>query len=141
MSILVSYDGSDNANLALHYAITMAKAYQEDLILLHVQHKLETYNTKRFFNQDEIINYQNELGNEVLSHAESILSGVNIAYKTLVRFGNPKTEISQLAKELNVHSIVMGSRGMDPLIGKILGSVSYGVLFQAPCPVVIVPPK
>lgn len=141
MSILVSYDGSDNANNALHYAINMAKAYQEDLILLHVQPKLETYNTKRFFNHDEIISYQNELGNEILSHAESILSGEDIAYKTIVRFGSPKTEICQLAKELNVHSIVMGSRGMDPLIGKILGSVSYGVLFQAPCPVVIVPSK
>ena len=35
--------------------------------------------------------------------------------------------------------IVMGSRGMNPIMGGVLGSVSYGVINSALCPVTIVP--
>lgn len=35
--------------------------------------------------------------------------------------------------------IVMGSRGLNAVLGSVLGSVSMGVLHKAPCPVTIVP--
>jgi len=36
---------------------------------------------------------------------------------------------------------VMGSHGHTALYDLLLGSTTHGVLFRAPCPVVIVPPK
>lgn len=139
LSILVAYDGSNNAERALEYAISMAKAYESKLILLNVQPSLEDYNTPEFLSSDEVKLHQQKLGNEILEKAGTHLKAAEVPYKTIIRTGNPKYEICSLAKERSVQSIVMGSRGMDPVIGKILGSVSYGVLYLAPCPVVVVP--
>lgn len=148
--ILVPFDGSDNATQALKLAIELANVLKEKIILLNVQPSFETLHTKLFFGKNQIQEYQEELFNEVIKPAVELLQSQGIEYTTKLRIGEPKTQVlleawgGKLDEEAccsteGVRMIVMGSRGMNAVIGGILGSVSHGVLHQAPCPVTIVP--
>jgi nucleotide-binding universal stress UspA family protein len=137
--LLVAYDGSELADHAVTFAISMAKAYGDEIIVLNVQPNLQTYNTKRFFNQEEILAYQKTLAEDTLAPAVKNLAEAGVPFQARHRIGNPKIEICEEAKLISARSIIIGSRGMDAVIGKIMGSVSYGVLYLAPCPVIVVP--
>ncbi|RXT15328.1 universal stress protein [Ammoniphilus sp. CFH 90114] len=139
MYILIPVDGSEHSLKALNYAIDMAKAYGDELMILNVQPSFETMNTRRFFSKEDIAEYRNQLADEALEQAVRLVeeSGLNFIKK--LKIGVPKIEICNEVQENDVRCIVMGSRGKGPVIGTVIGSVSYGVLHEAPCPVTIVP--
>lgn len=147
--ILVPFDGSANATEALRVAIDMAKAFNEKIVLLNIQWSYETPHTKRFFSQNQIDDYRVQMADEALKPGKDILkqSGVEFIAKMLV--GDPREQICKEAmadsaegaacQVRGMRLIVMGSRGMNAVLGSMLGSVSMGVLHNAPCPVTIVP--
>ena len=147
--ILVPFDGSANANQALKLAVEMAKAMGEGVILLNVQPTMETLHTKMFFSKTQIHDYQMELSQEITAPATELLQNAGVEFTSKVRIGDAKTQIcleaaggkvdADACSAEGVRFIVMGSRGMNAVVGGVLGSVSYGVLHQAPCPVVVVP--
>jgi nucleotide-binding universal stress UspA family protein len=57
--------------------------------------------------------------------------------KTHLLQGRPADSICDLARELNASMIVIGSRGLGRLPRVIVGSVSEGVVHDAPCPVLV----
>jgi nucleotide-binding universal stress UspA family protein len=59
---------------------------------------------------------------------------------TEVREGQPVDQICQAAEALAADLILVGTRGLGGLSGYLLGSVSAGVLQNAPCSVLLVPP-
>lgn len=117
--ILVPLDGSQASLKALSFAITTAKAFQDDLLLLHVIQDDHNYD-------------------DVFIEAEKILKETTITYTTKFRKGIPSIEIADEAKEQNVRQIIMGSLGMNPQVSYALGSVSERVIPLAPCPVTFV---
>ncbi|WP_139492420.1 universal stress protein [Brevibacillus dissolubilis] len=137
--VLIPIDGSEHADKALRYALPLAKALQGEVILLNVQPSFHTPNVKRFFNEDSIHEYQEQLAQEAMEKAVAIVNEAGVTYRTKLRIGVPKTEICAEAKEAEATCIVMGSRGLSPVSGSLLGSVSYGVLHESPCPVTVVP--
>jgi nucleotide-binding universal stress UspA family protein len=147
--ILVPFDGSANATQALRLAIEMAEMFGENIILLNVQPSFETFHTKMFFTKHQIHEYQQELSREVTAAAVKILNQAGVPFITKMRVGDAKVQICQEAAggteeveactDAGVRLIIMGSRGMNAVVGGVLGSVSYGVLHHAPCPVVVVP--
>ncbi|WP_134703596.1 universal stress protein [Ammoniphilus sp. YIM 78166] len=141
MYILVPVDGSNHALKALEYAISMARVFQDEIILLNVQPTFETMNTRRFFSKEEIASYRNEIAEEAMEEAVGVVEESGINYIKTIRAGVPKLEICNEVKERTgmVRAIVMGSRGKGPIVGTVIGSVSYGVLHEAPCPVTVVP--
>ena len=48
--------------------------------------------------------------------------------------------IADVAREEKADLIVVGTRGLGPLIGLMLGSVTQRLLHLAPCPILAVPP-
>ncbi|MDT8900581.1 universal stress protein [Anaeroselena agilis] len=141
-NILLPFDGSTNAIAALQQAIILAKALDEEVILLNVQPTFHTAHTKLFFNENEIHEYQLQLCQETADPAIQILKDSGASFEVRLRVGVPKDIIVQEASregEDGVRLIVMGSRGLNPIIGAFLGTTSYGVLQEAPCPVLIVP--
>lgn len=146
--ILVPFDGSDNALEALSLAITLAKALQEKVILLNVQHSFHTPHVKKFFSEATIKAYQQQLFEEAVPPAKRMLDEAGVPYELKLRIGDPKDLICEEAKAgtgkdacstTGVRMIVMGSRGMNPVMGGVVGSVSYAVVSKAICPVTIVP--
>ncbi len=137
-SLLVPIDGSEYAKKALQYAMQMAQGMDAEIILMNVQPSYNTANVRRFFKEEDIREYQEELAKEVLTPAVKMMEDSAMSYDTVTRIGVPGVVICNEAKERGVEGIVMGSRGLGPIRGAILGSVSYSVLHNAPCPVTIV---
>jgi len=149
-NLLVPFDGSRNAIEALQLAIIWSKTLQEKIILLNVQHSFRTVHTKMFFSDHAIHEYQEQLFTEAVSPAKKLLEESGVDYEIKLRIGDAKEQIclestldqpyepGQCLTE-GVRMIIMGSRGMNPVLGGLLGSVSYGVVNAAPCIVTIVP--
>lgn len=147
--ILVPFDGSKNAGEALRLAITLAKALHEKVVVLNVQSDFQTPNVKRFFSEQDVKEYQQQLFREAIGTVEQELNESGVDYEVRLRIGDPKEVIIKQAypfassqsgcSTAGARLIVMGSRGMNPILGGVLGSISYGVLNAAPCPVTIVP--
>lgn len=148
-NILVPFDGSTNATEALRTAIDMAKAFKEKIVLLNVQPSYETPHTKEFFSRSAIEDFRRKMADEALQPGREILKHSGVEYTVKMRIGDAREEICKEArvdqpqgeacKTLGARLIVMGSRGLNPILGSLLGSVSTGVLHNTPCPVVIVP--
>ena len=147
--ILVPFDGSANAMAAVKEAAVLSRALGEEILLLTVQPSYETIHSKMFFSKKDIAEFQQQQGREILAPAEEYLQAQTVAFSSKIRAGNPPEQIVAEAHgaeegcpfgEGGARMIVMGCRGLTPVVGSILGSVSYGVLHQIHCPVYLVPP-
>lgn len=84
---------------------------------------------------------EDRLGQEILEQAVSQLrlSGIEPQHlQTILRHGDAATEILAYAKQQNINLIVCGSRGLSPVTGWLLGSVSRKLVHYADCSVLIV---
>lgn len=66
----------------------------------------------------------------------AVKHGVNAAQQVVI--GHPAAEVIAFAKKEKCDLIVMGSRGLSPMKGLLLGSVSEKVLRHASCAVTVV---
>ena len=147
--ILVPFDGSAHATEALRVAIDMAKVFNEKIVLLNAQPSYRTPHTREFFSQKQIDDFRAQRAGQVMQPGEDMLKQSGVEFITKMRVGDPREQICQEArdysaqgvarKDRGVRAIVMGSRGLTPFFGMVLGSVSMGVLHDTPCPVMIVP--
>lgn len=137
--LVVPIDGSPSSMKALAFAIGNAKLYQDKIILLNVQAKYEGLHNDRSIDQTEIKKLQELKGLEVMEEAINMLNGNNIPFEVKIRIGIATIEITSEAKEQEARMIILGSRGNGPVVSAVLGSVTYGVLHLATCPVTIVP--
>ena len=62
----------------------------------------------------------------------------NIEVNSVFEVGSPGPAILSVAKKNNADLIVMGSRGLGPIKGLFMGSVSSYVVTHSTCPVMIV---
>ena len=140
--ILVATDGSEEARQATQAAAELSKETGSEV---HVTYVLPSPNELRGHHL-----YSKEVMNSVLERAEeegrSFLeeeaerlrsSGGKVA-ETHLRAGDPDKEIVKLSEELDVGTIVIGSRGLGALRRALMGSVSESVVRHAHCPVFVV---
>jgi len=84
---------------------------------------------------------------QLTKHVDSLLFSLGgLTYAGMrvyshVRVGVPLFGIIQLATEVQASFIVLGTHGRHGIARWLLGSVAEGVLRQAPCPVLVVPPE
>lgn len=137
--VLVAYDFSDYAELALKYGLSIAQEHQAELHLLHV---LPT----RSVNEPEIAWYPLQ-GESAYHTAARRLQRVVPAevhlwcdVKTAVSEGNPYREILNYAEKNDVDLISVGAHGAGFGMRALFGSNVDRVLRQAPCPVLVARP-
>ena len=137
--VLVAYDFSDYAELALKYGLSIAQEHQAELHLLHV---LPT----RSVNEPEIAWYPLQ-GESTYHTAARRLQRVVPAevhlwcdVKTAVSEGNPYREILNYAEKNDVDLISVGAHGAGFGMRALFGSNVDRVLRQAPCPVLVARP-
>ncbi|MEH7235548.1 universal stress protein [Bacillus sp. JJ1562] len=137
--LLVPVDGSAQSIKALQFALKQAVENSYEIILLNVQPSYNTPNIKRFVKQEQIRAYQSEESKVAFEKALAETKNFSIPVETKLRTGDPGIEICAEARENQATQIIMGYRGLGAIKGTVLGSVSYKVLHEAPCPVTVVP--
>jgi nucleotide-binding universal stress UspA family protein len=140
LKILISVDGSDNAQRAVDYVIKNIAALKEppQLLLLNVQRNVAKGNVKLFINQDTINDYCREQGMAALQTARAALDAVALPYQYHISIGKPAETIAQYANEQAVDQIVLGRQGQGGLQSLLLGSVVNKVLNLSGYPVLLI---
>jgi nucleotide-binding universal stress UspA family protein len=133
--IIWATDGSSAAAQALPYAKGLAQANAARLIVVHVNEFVAgraagPVNVK----EDEV---QAAIGKQVEKlKQEGLGATLQLAE---VMAGGVAHVIADIAKEKGADLIVAGTRGLGPVSGLLLGSVTHRLVQVAPCPVLVVP--
>lgn len=138
--ILVGIDGSPESLAAVRWAAREAVLRRRPVTLMHVvspiivswsiEAVLSDYQGWQEDNADTVI----KLAQEVLSAAVDGSPAPEVLIER--RHDGVMTELTDASGSADL--IVIGSRGLGPVGGALLGSVSRGLLHHARCPVVVV---
>ena len=136
--ILVALDGSEESFNALRYAINFAKKLKAEVLALTVvQLKGEVSSAlSLFLGMEDLFKKGAE---SLLKKAEAIASELGADISSLVRKGDPATEIIDCALTEGCELIVSGKTGKTGLAKALLGSTSYKLLAGSSVDVLIVP--
>ncbi|NEQ52578.1 MAG: universal stress protein [Leptolyngbya sp. SIO3F4] len=136
--VLVALDKSDMAKESLRVAISLTRDIKDsELIFVHTLSNLRN-------SIDEAINANPET-DPVLAPAIAEAKRYRINYRCVAPEGKPGKRICELADQLNVNLLILGSPDRRPSIAKGLpdidrllgGSLSDYVRINAPCPVLL----
>jgi nucleotide-binding universal stress UspA family protein len=133
--ILFPLDRSREAQEAIAVAIDLVQKYQSKLILLSV---VESPDLAAEVSDDPVMQSPEAI-DQLLHSAQAMFAKRGIQADILQRQGKPAFTICDVADELNVNLIVMGSRGIGLDVEHTTESVASRVINLAPCPVLIVP--
>jgi nucleotide-binding universal stress UspA family protein len=138
--ILLATDGSPTAGEAAREAFLLAKALDAPLVVT-------TAWTIRYAPYGPIppgsiaaldVGVKEE-AEHVLETIDGSAKELGLDVETVLRRGAPAEEICKLARERGAQLIVIGSHGWGAVRRFVFGSVSNGVLHDAPCPVLVAP--
>ncbi|HET6548499.1 MAG TPA: universal stress protein [Solirubrobacter sp.] len=135
--VLVAFDGSPEAQLALEHAIALAQNYRARLALVAViaPPPLLAWQAPggiRAVHDSE----QTELDRELRAAADRIPDDLPVTTRLLD--GDPAREILRAARDGHHDAIILGSRGRGRVSAALLGSVSNRVMHDAEVPVIVV---
>lgn len=146
--ILFPTDFSEASKNAFRYCLSVADAYEANILLLHVvypeyqvmdvpvmamqatQDKVEAAKTLLQSSVDLAL-VQVQAAGGPLRHVPAIKSDVEV--------GDPVSVITNIAKVEAVDMIMMGTRGEHNALDRFFGSITTGVVERAHCPVWVVP--
>ena len=138
-TLLVPVDGSAGSVHAARFAARLARDAGAAVELLHV------YDAPRVttlgltaLTRDEIDAMKVRVSRESFERAEEAMAGIEVPFERHVIVGDPVSEIIARAKRIDADLIVIGNRGLSPVEGLLLGSVSARVVREAGCPVTVV---
>ncbi|NDU96796.1 universal stress protein [Spirosoma terrae] len=139
--ILVPVEYSEKSEAAVLVAAAMSRRHKAVLRLLHVINP-DTYS---FSGSDKLV-VSMSTEDVILSElsklqrwADSLLQGQSVQCYVECRIGIVHDRILEKAQEVGADLIVMGSEERSGMRDYLLGSDTYRVLKEAPCPVLTVP--
>jgi len=142
--ILVPIDGSDHANHAIDLASEIAVKHNAKILILHAipiasnltEGQRRYAEVEHVEGSDDLVQYtlaeQQLMTSARMRAIETGVKGVD----TLVEPGDPAEVILHHAKDYDM--IVMGRRGLGPVLGLLQGSVSQKVTQLAECTCIVV---
>ncbi len=137
--ILLATDGSPSAAEATRQAISLADEAGAPLVAVAVQHvevpAYGYYGYAQIYSDLSKIEHEHALN--VLEETAARADEAGVACQTVVADGPVVDEICRVARERDAGLIVIGAHGWGTLRRLVFGSVSLGVLHEAPCPVLI----
>lgn len=141
-TIVVPADGSENSKRALQHAVSIAERNKAQLVVVHVANIVSAISN---FDQtpisggyvsEQIAEDMEETGKEILNDVVKEVPA-DVTVKSVFEVGSPGPAVLAVAKKFNADLIVMGSRGLGPLKGLFMGSVSSYVTSHSTCPVLV----
>ncbi|KAF4351667.1 hypothetical protein CsatB_026221 [Cannabis sativa] len=148
----IGMDYSATSKAALRWAVDNLIDGGDHIILIHVEPPNADHTRKQLFEDtgspliplEEFreINFSKQYGLKNDAEVIDILDrasrskGAKVVAK--VYWGDPREKLLDAVQQLNLHSLVLGSRGLSPIKRVLLGSVSNHVVTNASCPVTVV---
>lgn len=132
--LVVGYDGSECAAVALHAAVDLAKGLGDDVVVAFGYGPGgpgEEYRATR----DAVRAIGERVTAEAVEKARADGMEVEVALVEL----RPTEALIKVADELDARAIVVGSHGEHPIKGALLGSVPHKLLHLSERPVLVVP--
>jgi nucleotide-binding universal stress UspA family protein len=151
--ILYATDLSKNSRLAFGYAASIANQFNADLMVLHAIEPINPYSQSQFsgmMGEPDWVNIQmdleskmmDELGTtlrEFCSHLQTTTADIAIKDEhLLVRHGTSVDIILQIAKEMAVDLIVMGTHGYGMVKDALMGGTARRIVRRSEIPVMVV---
>ena len=137
--ILVPVDFSDSAASAIDYGSFLAKAFDAELVLVHVL-ELPFWSVEMGFGaipppmSDEV----RPAVLQSLEESAAMPRDKGVAVRCELREGTPFVEIVRFAREAEIDLIVMPTHGRTGIPHVLMGSTAERVVRKAPCPVLVV---
>jgi len=124
MTVLAAIDGGSTSEGIIERGNELARALQEDLVVLHAAPEISASDPK------EPEEAARKIVDDVLSNASDV--------RVVGSLGDPEVRILRQADDLDASYIVMGSRRQSPVGKALFGSVAQVVLLNTDRPVVVV---
>jgi universal stress protein A len=131
--ILMATDFSTSSELALDLAATLARRFEQEVLLLHVDEGAEVAPLS------EQATARRERARVALESCRCRLAERGVHARVVLRPGDPAREILRVAAAHLPGVIVIGTHGLSPASTPLLGSVADRVMRYAPHPVLVVP--
>ncbi len=139
--LVVGIDGSEESAVALRWAVDQARRRGCSIKLVYallipvVSDAYGMVMTRP--DVDELASYTKSL----LAAAEEVVHGLDpdLVVRSALREGPPAAVLVDESK--TALGLVVGTRGLGAISGKVLGSVSVRVATKAACPVYVIPPE
>jgi nucleotide-binding universal stress UspA family protein len=145
VKVLVGVDGSEDSREAVKFLKNFPFPPEATVCIAHVVHVPSPafgehkgyYETAELGGELERLRTAAEVdGKKILEEAAEFLDGFEV--ETLVTAGPPARRLVELAGEMDVTLLVVGSRGLTGVERFLMGSVSLQVCHHAPCSVLVV---
>ena len=136
--ILCPMDFSDSSLKALEYALSLAKEADADLLLMHVIEGLADLKHWQQPLNPSILEYLSLSERNALTRLREVVPKDAHAWcrpQEILATGKPYEEILRVARDEDVHLIVMGVYGRNPIDLMLFGSTTNQVVRASTCPV------
>jgi len=138
--ILLATDGSPYAAEATFEAIELARRLETPLLVIAVTNVVvPPYAFDDYAEAaQKLLELEEERVSAVLAEAKAAATAAGVACEGVRASGPVVNEISKLARGTDARVIVVGAHGWGPIRRAINGSVSQGLVEDAPCAVLVV---
>ena len=132
--ILVGVDGSPNAGIAAAWAVEIGRRTETPVAAI------AAWSQRPSSSEAAIHDFVSEMDTQMAEVAARSLHDAGIDGVEVTAARGPVAEVLlTTANESNASMLVVGTRGLGPLSGLLLGSISRRLLFAARLPLVVVP--
>ncbi|HEY3860279.1 MAG TPA: universal stress protein [Verrucomicrobiae bacterium] len=135
--ILVPTDFTACSHKALSYALSFARLFGAEILLLHVVESVPTIAQDAML-QSSMLNAALHEESKKRLHRWQREAMADGSVETMTADGVPWQRIVEVAREKNMDLIVAGTGGRSGLALVLLGSTAERVVRHAPCPVLVV---
>lgn len=135
MAIVLGYDETPGANSALEVALEVAKAFDDELIVIYGAAPPGGLG-EEFRSHLEILT---SMGRSALDHATTRAAQSGVAVRVELVEDRPVTALLAAADEVDARMIIVGTWSESPIKGAILGSTPHRLLHLSERPVLCVP--
>lgn len=139
LRILLGVDGSAGAMAALDHVLALvASGLQCQVQVVAVQEPVYLVEVLLPPDAEVLERWTAAAGRRAIDQACERLRGAGVVFEYEVVTGDPATALLEAVGRLSCDLVVVGARGLGPVRGVLLGSVSQAVLQAATVPVTVV---
>jgi nucleotide-binding universal stress UspA family protein len=148
--VLCGMDGSDGALDALRIAADLAARLGHPLVIVHATSGAPARHPPSGGGLAPPVSYSGPRSAEEIDEGElrrriePVVSGAGLDSAQVplhIEAGDPAEVLRAGAASHRAELLVVGSRGRSPVRAALLGSTSHSLAGDAPCPVLVVPPR